>query len=63
MKKIYCVSFGKYNRFTNPKISYVFGRIVILPIICGKCQNEDEKIFKEQESIEILKILDLIENI
>ena len=28
-----------------------------------KCKNEDEKLFKEEESIEILKILGLIENI
>ena len=32
-------------------------------IICSKCKNEDEKEFKEEESIEILKILRLIENI
>ena len=28
-----------------------------------KCRNEDDKIFKEEESTEILKILGLIENI
>ena len=32
-------------------------------IICSKCKNEDEKIFKEEESIETLKILGLNENI
>ena len=31
-------------------------------IICSKCKNEDVKIFKEKELIEILKILRLIEN-
>ena len=36
---------------------------LVLSIICGKCKKEDEKIFKEEESIEILKILGLIENI
>ena len=35
----------------------------ILSIICRKCKNEEEKIFKEEELIEILKILCLIENI
>ena len=30
-------------------------------MICSKCKNEDEKLFKEEESIEILKILGLIE--
>ena len=34
-----------------------------LSIICSKCKNEDEKIFKEEESVEILKVLGLIENI
>ena len=29
--------------------------------ICSKCKNEDENVFKEEESIEILKILGLIE--
>ena len=32
-------------------------------IICSKWENEDEKIFKEEESIEIKKlVLGLIEN-
>ena len=35
----------------------------VLSIICIKWKNEDEKIFKEQESIEILKILGLLNNI
>ena len=32
-------------------------------ITCSKCKNEDGKIFKEEDSIEILKILCLLENI
>ena len=31
--------------------------------ICSKCENEDEELFKEEESVEILHILDLIGNI
>ena len=27
-------------------------KALILSIICKKCKNEDEKIFKEEESIE-----------
>ena len=38
-------------------------RYFFLSIICSKCGNEDEKIFKEEESIVILKILGLIINI
>ena len=38
-------------------------KTLVLSIVCSKCNNEDEKIFKEEESIEILKIPFLIENI
>ena len=38
-------------------------KTLVLSIVCSKCKNEDEKRFKEEESIEILKILGLIENI
>ena len=62
MKNIYCVICGKYGKFENPKI-YIFEKTLVLSIMCSKCKNEDEKIFKEEESIEILKILGLIENI
>ena len=34
-------------------------KTLVLSIINRKCKNEDEKIFKENESIEILKILGL----
>ena len=38
-------------------------KTLVLYIICSKCKNEDEKIFKKDESIEILKTLGLINNI
>ena len=59
MKKLYCVICGKCRKFEKPKISY----LLVLSIICSKCKNDDEKLFKEEESIEILKILGLIKNI
>ena len=31
--------------------------------VCSECKNEDEKLFKEEKSSEILKNLSLIENI
>ena len=34
-----------------------------LSIICSKYKIEDEKMFNEEESVEILKILGLIHNI
>ena len=63
MKKSYCVICGKYRKFKNPKISYILEKTLILYIIFNKCKNKDKKIFKKEESIEILKILGLIENI
>ena len=45
MKKLYCVICGKHRKFEKPS---------------SECENEDEKMFKEEESIEILKILGLI---
>ena len=36
---------------------------LVLSIICSNCQSKDKKIFKEEESIKILKILGLIKNI
>ena len=62
MKKLYCVICGKYRKFEKPKISYLLEKTLVLSIICSKCKNEDEKLFKEEESIEILKILGLTEN-
>ena len=59
--KLYCVICGKYRKTGKPKISYVLEKRLVLLIICSKCKNEDEKIFTEEKSIEILKILGLIE--
>ena len=57
MTKLYCDICGKYRKFEKPKRSY------LLAIICIKSKNEDKKLFKEEESTEILKILASIENI
>ena len=63
MKKLYCVICGRCKKFEKPKKSYLFEKTLVASIICSKCKNEDEKLFKEEDSIEILKILRLIENI
>ena len=63
MKKLYCVIYDKYRKFEKLKISYLLENTLVPSIICCKCKNKDEKLFKEEESIEILKILGLIENI
>ena len=64
MKKICCIICGKYRKFEKPKISNLLEKILVFAIICSKCKNEDEKIFKEEEeSTEILKIPNLINDI
>ena len=47
MKKIYCVICGKYRNYEKPKMSYLLEKTLVLSIIFNKCENEDEKIFKE----------------
>ena len=54
MKKLYCVNCAKYRKFEKPKILYILEKTLVLSIICRTCKNIDEKIFKEEESIEIL---------
>ena len=45
------------------KISYIFKKPLSLSIVYSKCGHKNEKIYKEEESIEILKIFGLITNI
>ena len=60
---MYCVICNKYSKFEKPKISYLLENTPVLSIICSKCKKEDQTIFKEEEeSVEILKILGLINN-
>ena len=49
MKTIY------YRESEKPKISCLLEITSVLSILCSKCENEDEKIFKEEDSSEILK--------
>ena len=51
----------KYKKNKKSKISYICDKTLLLSSICYKCGREDEEIFKE-ESIEILKILGLTNN-
>ena len=52
-----------YRKFENPKIPNLLEKTLVLSIICSNCKDEDEKIFKEKKSIEILKSFGLINNI
>ena len=54
-EKDYCIVCGKHKK--NLK------KILVLSIVCSKCDSKDENIFKEQKSIVILKVFGLINNI
>ena len=45
----------------NTKISYVFGKTLVLSVISNKWIAW--KIFKKERSVQNLKILDLVENV
>ena len=53
-KSVIC---GKYRKFEKHKISYLLEKTLVLSIIFSKSKNEDEKLFKEEESIETSKNL------
>ena len=63
MKQLYCVICGKYKKFEKLKMSYLLEKTLALSVTFSKCKNEEEKLFKGEELIDILKILVLIENI
>ena len=48
---MYYVVFGKSRKFKNSKMLYIFEKTLVSSTTCFKFKNEDEKIFKEQESI------------
>ena len=59
MNKLYCIIYGQYRKLEKPNVIYLI-KILVLSIICSKCKNDEGKIFKEKESIEILNILGLL---
>ena len=63
MQKLCCVICSKYSKFEKPKISYFLEKTLVLSIICSKCKNEDENIFKEEGSVDIFKVIGLINNV
>ena len=57
-----CNVSNKYRKFKKTKI-YIKKNTLSISIVYTKCGHECEKIFQEEESIEILKTLGLINNI
>ena len=53
MKKLYCLNCSYYRKLEKPKISYILEKTLVFSIICSAFKNEDEEIFKEEESIEL----------
>ena len=51
LKKLYCIICGKYRKIEKPKISYTLEKTLVLSIICSKCKNEDQKIFKKKNQL------------
>ena len=60
MTKIYRVICGKYTKFKILKYHTLSKKTLLLSIICSNFENKDEKIFKEEESLEILQIVGFI---
>ena len=60
-KKSIALSVKNIEILTNPEISYIFNKTLVLCITCFyyKCGSNDKRIFKLEESNEILKILGL----
>ena len=73
MNKTYCIKSKKYGKFKNIEITYQFYKTLVISVgfsffffFFGKCDSKCEGMFKDKESIEmlkIIKILDLIKNI
>ena len=53
----------QYRKFEKSKVSYLLEKMSVLFIFRRKYENGDKQLFKDEESIEILKILGLVEHI
>ena len=60
---MHCIICNKHRKIEKPKISCLLKKKLILSFICSKCKNKDKKMFKEEESVEILKTISLINNL
>ena len=62
IRKLYCVICSKNRTFEKPKLSYLIEKTQVVSFYY-KSKIECEKMLKEEDSIKILKILGLINNI
>ena len=56
-KKYIVLFVASIENLKKPKRSYLLEKTLSLSIICSNCNNKEERLFKEDESIEILKFL------
>ena len=54
MKKIYCVICGKYRKFKNPKIPYIFKKN-IRSFYYLKCENKDKNYSQKKNQLRYQK--------
>ena len=57
IKFFFCVDCEKYRKFLNSKIPHIFDKTLVLSIIYSECGNNNNRIFKEEESVEIMNML------
>ena len=62
MRKICRVNCKKCKKIKKIIISCICYKTLLLSSICNECRSEDKKMFQEEESIKIFKILGLIGN-
>lgn len=48
-EEIYYIEYKKYRKFVNPKVSCNFNKTLVRSIICSKCSNDNDRVFKKQE--------------
>ena len=59
---MYCIKCNKNRKLKKSKMHCIWIKRLIFSMICNISDLNVEKIFKEEEPIEVLKILGLINN-
>ena len=62
MRKTYSNKCKKYEKFIKLELSYICYITLLHSSISNKCRSEDEKLFMEQKSFEILEDFGLNNN-
>ena len=51
MKNLYYIIYGKYNKFENPKISYILEKALVLSIIWVSVKVSMKKYLKKKNQL------------